>query len=498
VSEALADDAIARDYGEINPDMTDHEVAEAIRDKRVASPQKMGDFWLFALRITGTGAAYRDSLEEWAFRDPSLWLTDEFVARCAGLAVIFGHPERSGLNHEEYRERAIGNIVLPYRLGDEVWGIAKIFDADAATLMQTTHRSTSPGVTPPKGSLAAETNDGDKVLAEGLPLILDHLAVCELGVWDKDGPPDGIRLDSRDSRKDASSVTEAEKAELEKERDDARARADAAEKELADAKARMDAMKADAGKKDGEGEYMDKKDGETEEEARALAAAEKAKEDKAKSDAKRDARKDRHAKHDADMDIMDCAKCDSEEEEERKKDAAMAPKTEVEANKGTDIVKDSKLQRELDDLRARFDAMNREPSIADANAIAAAWDKWDPLYQALGDRSPRHYPGEKPRAYMRRLADGVRKYTTSWKEYTFHDSQHPQDFAAVSELIYAEALAHARKPVADKPGFLREIVTTQHGKTRTEFVGDAKAPWLAFQHPTRVRVVSLTRPAGAV
>jgi hypothetical protein len=61
--------------------------------------------------------------------------------------------------------------------------------------MQTTHRSTSPGVTPPEGSKAVELKSGDKILLEGLPRVLDHLAVCELGVWDKNAPPSGIQLD---------------------------------------------------------------------------------------------------------------------------------------------------------------------------------------------------------------------------------------------------------------------------------------------------------------
>ena len=118
-------------------DATDHEVAEGIRDGKYESPQKYGDFWLFDLRITGTGFAWREALGEWAHRDPELWLSDEFVERCNGLAVIFEHPEKAGLNPEEYRERSIGSVVLPYIKNDEVWGVAKIFDADAALAMQT-------------------------------------------------------------------------------------------------------------------------------------------------------------------------------------------------------------------------------------------------------------------------------------------------------------------------------------------------------------------------
>jgi hypothetical protein len=477
---------------------TEHEIAEGIRDGRYASPTKVGGFHLFDVRVTGTGMAYRDGLDEWAYRDPELWLSDEFLERAASVPVIFDHPEGSGLNSEEYRDRAVGNTVLSYRKGDEVRGVAKIFDDDVALLMQTTHRSTSPGVTPPKGSEAIVLKDGTKVLAEGLPLILDHLAICEVGVWDKDGPPDGIRLDAR---KDPA-VADEDLEKVKKERDDAMAKVDAFEK---DAKARKDAADA-AAKKDAE-----------ESEREAIKAAEKEKADKAKKDAadakKRDSRKDRHAKHDGE--IMDCSRCDSEESEEEarekkerekerddkaRKDAEAAAKTPVDADRGMEL-HDSKLA----DLEARFkrqseqiDAMHATPSIEDANELATIWGRWDSLYQMLGEPSKRAYPGEKPRAFLRRCADGVRQYTKSWKNYTFHDSQQMQDFSLVADAIYREALEHSKQPITDKPGFLREVVTHPHGKTRTEFFGDHRTAWLPFMHPTKFALTKVNRPTGNV
>ena len=474
-------------------ELTDHQTAEAIRDGKLPSPTKYGDFYLFDVRVTGTGAAFRESLDEWAFRDAKEWTSPEMVARCAGLPVIFEHPERSGLNSQEFQDRAIGTIVLPYVKGDEVWGIAKIFDADAALAMQTTHTSTSPGVTPPKGSVATELKDGSKVLAEGLPLVLDHLAICSAGVWDKDGPPEGIRLDRKEKP-----LADEDKEKLEKERDDAKLRADAAEKELND-------MKADKAKKDAE-----------ETEKKAIEAAEKEKADKAKKDAadakKRDSRKDRHSKHDGD--IMDCSRCDSEEsaeekerEDKAKKDAEAAPKTPVDAERGTEL-NDSKLteltaqhnalQLQHAEMSKRLDAMNVQPSIEDSNEIAKAWSRWDSLYQMLNEQTPRAYPGEKPRAYLRRLADGVRKFTQSFANYVFHDSPQPTDFGLVVDAIYNEALAHSKKPIMDKPGFLREVVTHPHGKTRTEFIGDSRSAFLPFMHPTKFAIAKINRPTGSV
>ena len=474
---------------------TDHEIAEGIRGGKYASPTQVGTFWLFDMRVTGTGMAWRESLGEWAHRDPKEWLSPEFVERAASVPVIWLHPDGSGLNTEEYRERAIGNTVLSYVKDDEVWAVAKIFDADAAEAMQTTHRSTSPGVTPPKGSIAVELNNGDKVLDEGLPLVLDHLAICEMGVWDKDGPPAGIRLDAL--LRKADTVAEKTKEEI----DDEQRRADAME---------LDAFrKADKAKKDAEEKEREDKRRKDESDKEAIEAAEKEKADKAKKDAKR---KDWETKKDSESEEEFEKRADSrmdgesdEEYEDRKKDrkakkdAAMAKKEQVDADRGTDDIKDSVavLQATLKRQAEQIAAMTAQPSIGDSNEIAKAWGRWDSLYQMLGEQTPRNYPGEKPRAYLRRLADGVRKFTVSFPNYVFHDSQQAQDFDAVSNLIFAEALAHSKQPTVTK-GSIREVVTHPNGKTRTEFFGDQSLIWGPFEHPTDFYVKKINRPVGNV
>jgi hypothetical protein len=167
------------------------------------SPQRIGNSWLFDVRITGTGISYRDSIDEYVYRPPQEYLTDEFLDRCNGLPVIFDHPEKGMLNTEEWRNRIIGTIILPYISEQEdewhkdgdVWGIARIFDADAAELMLQTHISTSPAVTlAESGNTIVLTEDKRPLLIEGKPQLLDHLAVCEAGVWDKGAPPRGIRV----------------------------------------------------------------------------------------------------------------------------------------------------------------------------------------------------------------------------------------------------------------------------------------------------------------
>ena len=184
---------------------TELDIAKKIRDGVLKSPQKVGGMWLFDLRVTGTGTSYRAGLGEYVYRPTEHYLSEEFLERCQGLPVIFEHPDKSLLNTEEWRSRGIGTSVLPYiptqndetHDTSEVWTIARIYDEDAAELMQTTHISTSPAIrlSPESGSRNVALEGGEKLLIEGKPDLLDHLAIAELGVWDKGGKPRGIAND---------------------------------------------------------------------------------------------------------------------------------------------------------------------------------------------------------------------------------------------------------------------------------------------------------------
>lgn len=178
---------------------TELDIAKAIRDGELLSPQQIGNSWLFAMRITGTGTAYRRELDEFVIRDPAIFLSDEFLERCNGLPVVVGHPEGGTLNSDEFARRAIGTVILPYVLGDcEVWGIARIFDDGAAQAMRAMRLSTSPAVALRRGdSTTATLKDGRAMLIEGEPVLLDHLAICAEGVWDKGEGPSGIAVNEK-------------------------------------------------------------------------------------------------------------------------------------------------------------------------------------------------------------------------------------------------------------------------------------------------------------
>ena len=171
-------------------------VARAMATDQLASPQVYENVTLFAMRITGTGVSFRPQLNEFVMRPPELYLNDEFLARCNGLQVIMQHPQGATLDSDEFGDRTIGSIFLPYIRGDEVWGIAKVYDDEAIRMIRDEDmKSTSPTVVF-KGAVNTRLtlDDGRTVLVEGDPNLLDHVAVCPRGVWDKGGEAQGIAI----------------------------------------------------------------------------------------------------------------------------------------------------------------------------------------------------------------------------------------------------------------------------------------------------------------
>jgi len=192
--------------------MDEAQVARAIAMGELTSPQRYGNSWLFNLRITGTGSAYRKALDEYVWRDPALYLHQGFLDRCYGLPVIIEHPKKEMLDSKEFAKRVIGSILYPYIREEEVWGIARILDMASADYMREHQLSTSPAVVfrnPDTVNEKVDVGDGKHLLIEGKPSLLDHLAICEEGVWDKGGPPAGVDVTGEkesvmpDIRKDA-------------------------------------------------------------------------------------------------------------------------------------------------------------------------------------------------------------------------------------------------------------------------------------------------------
>jgi len=165
-------------------------VAERIADGTLPSPQQFGASWYWAIRISGTGAAWRASEGEFCLREPSVWLTPEMCARATGLPVLVDHPESGVLNSPEFAMRAVGVTTYAYVRGGELWAIARILDSGANEILQAgAYEDTSPAVTFAPSTGTRIEIDGKALLIEPEPMLLDHICLTAKGIWTRDGPP---------------------------------------------------------------------------------------------------------------------------------------------------------------------------------------------------------------------------------------------------------------------------------------------------------------------
>jgi hypothetical protein len=80
------------------------------------------------------------------------------------------------------------------------WGVARILDKTAARMIEAGLFCTSPGVVIDTENCATTEIDGRKLLVEGAPLLIDHLALVDMsdgnkGVWQRDDAP-GVQVDA--------------------------------------------------------------------------------------------------------------------------------------------------------------------------------------------------------------------------------------------------------------------------------------------------------------
>jgi hypothetical protein len=488
--------------------MNELDLAEQVRDGILPSPTNVGGMSLWSLRITGTGLSYRSGHDEFVWRSPDIYLTDRFLQRCNGLPVIWNHPEKvPALNSEEFANRIVGTVMLPFIRDDSVWAICRIYDAEAIRLMTENQMSTSPAVVfkPADGNKTIELN-GETFLIEGNPSLLDHVCVCSAGVWDQGRPPDGIRTDTLPTTQEPIGMTEEEQAVADKARKDAEAKLDAIMDSFKRMDSRLDAM-----------EVADKarKDAAEEEQKRA---------DAGRRDA---ARKDRFApRKDGESDDAFKARCDADEDADRKAwqedgddeetaadkakrrraDAvacdAKARKDAAEDKERADKVRaDAAVTQENADLKARLAAMEAtlkgittETPASERDALAAAQARADSVAAMFGDRALQPIPGETPLAYRKRLLSRFQRHSDRFKETRF-DALDGATLGTVEDVVYADASSAARQPGTVQTGMLIPVIEHVGGRPITRFHGD---PMSWMQHfMTGAQVGSFNRnPKG--
>jgi 8-oxo-dGTP pyrophosphatase MutT (NUDIX family) len=470
--------------------MNELDVARAMSEGLLTSPQTYSNMSLFAIRITGTGAAYRSGIKEYVWRDPSMYLNDEFLQRCNGLAVIFEHPKSALLNSQEFSDRIIGTILLPYIKGDEVWGIAKIYDVPSIQIMNERQLSTSPAVTwrDLNANVVFKREDGSKLLIEGEPSLLDHIAVCDLGVWDKGGKPSGVLVDSLTVERTDSEMADEKDKDEKTAADEARAKADAEAGQKLDKllsmqdsimskcdamSARMDAFEE---KEKAREDAVKRKDEPSEKEELKEAAKRGASFKGPKGD-------DPPSRRDGDDDEKEKAKAkdDAEDEDDEPKEVAADKKKRKDADEDD---KDEKKADRADSadiaaIRAQVDElakkMPRAISDADHAAFADAQARADDVFRLFGKAASRPLMGEDLVAYRKRLTRQLQAYSPTWKETNLDVvAVVSAAFEVIERDIYNHARNAAYTPDDLPEGQLRAVVRSDHetGRNVTEFVGN--------------------------
>ena len=416
--------------------LNETEVAALIADGTLSSPQFFINMWMFAIRVTGTGVTWRSADQQMAFRNPDDYLTPEFLQRVAGVPLIWLHPEKNKLDSDEFAKRVIGTLTNSWVADNgEVWAIARVYDAEAAEIMATRQLSTSPTVTYSEMQDSIIKIDGQPLLVEGSPVLLDHVAICEQGVWDKLLAPTGVKSDSIPN--EAEKMDEEKIVALINKAIDARmAKADA---EAADLKAKADAE--EAAKKE-----------------KADAEAKEAEEAKAKADAEEKA-----AKEKADAEAKEKADAEAAEEKAAKEKA------------------DSELRQQIADLKTRIPT---ELSDEERNEVADAQVKADSVFSCFGKRAPVPLSGEKPLAYRRRLMIQLQEHSPDFKSVDLSSIADSALLSVAEKTIYADAQKSASLSVG--PGMLREIKRADAtGRQISTFEGDPAATWAPFQSGKR-------------
>lgn len=410
--------------------LNETEVAALIADGTLSSPQFFINMWMFAIRVTGTGVTWRSADQQMAFRNPDDYLTPEFLQRVAGVPLIWLHPEKNKLDSDEFAKRVIGTLTNSWVADNgEVWAIARVYDAEAAEIMATRQLSTSPTVTYSEAQDSIIKIDGQPLLVEGSPVLLDHVAICEQGVWDKLLAPTGVKSDSIPNEAEKMDKEELKALMRECLADMQKEKADSDAKEKADAEEREAKEKADA-------EEKEKTD--------AAEAEEKAAKEKADADAKE--------------------KADAEEAERMAKEKA-----------------DSQLRQEIADLRSRIPT---ELSDEERNEVADAQVKADSVFSCFGKRAPVPLSGEKPLAYRRRLMIQLQEHSPDFKTVDLSSIADSALLSVAEKTIYADAQKSASLSVG--PGMLREIKRADAtGRQISTFEGDPAATWAPFQSGKR-------------
>jgi hypothetical protein len=178
------------------------EIARAVSEGRLPSPTTFCNSAYYRIRFTGCGCAWRPALQEFVYRPESIWLTDEMAVRIVGVPVVSEHPDEGSLNGKEFFDRVVGVVVLGFVESGQLMAVVRVIDRRAREILDACDFDTSPCVIfDPEANIEMAIGD-DKLLIEGNPVLLDHLALVSTdqgnrGVWNRDlkGTDLGVQIE---------------------------------------------------------------------------------------------------------------------------------------------------------------------------------------------------------------------------------------------------------------------------------------------------------------
>lgn len=487
--------------------LNEFEIAEKIKSGDLPSPFKYSNMWLVNIRITGTGMAYRSGLNEHVWRDPEIYLNNEFLSRINGLPAICNHPKLSLLNEKEFKDRIVGAVMLPYIRGDEVWAIVRIYVEEMIDLILKEEVSTSPAVSfnQDSGNILIE-NEESHLLIEGKPALIDHIAFVtekhgSLGVWDKNQVPEGVEVSNKEGK-------EMNEEDLKKMLD---ALTGSIANQFDAVNNRLDSMqstnRADASKKDEHiendktkhkqvlnklEEIEDRSDSDEKESMRKEISELKSRLDNLSHEKKRDCKdsdEKKHRKDESEYDKKEREKGRDEEKEEveRKERKDASKQREIGREEEKEKMKRHREDRHDDDEN-RFSrtAEDKEEDERKDNAMTDARVKADSAFSACGKKAPKPFDGESSLAYRKRVLSAMQKHSPSYKDVQIRNIHDSATLAMAEKNIYADAAEAIKKERQNTTGHLYEVVKTDAANRQiTAFEGDPNAWLAAFKMPAR-------------
>lgn len=139
----------------------------------------------------------------------------------------------------------------------------------------------------------------------------------------------------------------------------------------------------------------------------------------------------------------------------------------------------AQMQRQIDALKTR--ALQPIGDLAEFSAVQL---RAEPIYEALGDHSPRPLAGECLIPFWQRTLEGLQRFSARWAKIPLGGIKDPSTLSAIEQDIFHDATREASNPTHFRKGEVRAIVKMDgSGRPVTRYIGDSDAVWNQFNAP---------------